>query len=50
MEEGLAHQMVYGDGSSQNTKHSYSGTITNKKRTNGPYKESKSKKKVVKRI
>jgi len=50
MEEGLAHQMTYGDGSGQNTKHHYAGTISNKKRSNGPYSKAKCKKKVVKRI
>lgn len=31
MEQGLAVQMVYGDGSDQNTKHYYAGSIKKKK-------------------
>ena len=50
MDEGLAHQMTYGDGSGQNTKHHYSGTINNKKRKSGLCRGVKKKKKVVKRI
>ncbi len=50
MDEGLAHQMTYGDGSGQNTKHHYAGTIKSKKRKTGPCKVVKTKKKVVKRI
>jgi len=39
-EQGLAHQMVYGTGSTQTIKHYYSGTTSNKKRKKGikPYR------------
>lgn len=30
--EGLAHQMVYGDGSSQTVRHHYAGTLKKHKR------------------
>jgi len=50
MDEGLAHQMTYGDGGGQNTKHHYAGTINTKKRKSDLYRGVKKKKKVVKRI
>jgi hypothetical protein len=34
MEQGLAQQLVYGTGTGQNIKHSYAGTVPNKKRKN----------------
>jgi hypothetical protein len=32
MEQGLAQQMVYGDGKNQNTKHYYAGVMKKKKK------------------
>lgn len=47
MPQGLAAQAVYGDGSDQNTKHSYAGTIKTSKRTGDTVRGVKKKKKVV---
>jgi hypothetical protein len=33
MEQGLAAQMVYGDGEGQNTRHYYAGTVKKKKKS-----------------
>jgi len=33
MEQGLAQQMVYGDGNGQNTVHYYAGTIKKNKKS-----------------
>lgn len=45
MEQGLAQQMVYGSGESQNTKHYY--VNTDKKKKKYGKKPCKTKKKVV---
>ena len=44
MEQGLAHQMTYGSGSDQNTKHFYAGVI---KKANKKKKCKKKHKKVL---
>lgn len=47
MEQGLAQQMVYGNGENQTIKHNYAGTNPNKKRKKCK-KLHKTRKKVAK--
>lgn len=42
MEQGLAQQMVYGDGEGQNTKHYYAGAKKSTKKAKNKKKKNKS--------